>query len=67
MRMLQRAVDSGHPDEARGALTQLGALLALQGRVAEARSAFEAVIGSKHPEFAAVAKACLDDLHLHGR
>jgi tetratricopeptide (TPR) repeat protein len=44
---LERLIDSGHPDYAPGATTNLGALLARQGDMEGARVAFQAAIDSR--------------------
>ena len=58
----QRAVDSGHPDQAPRAAGALGDLLWQQGDVAGARAAYQKAIASGHPEAAAMAAHSLRSL-----
>jgi TolA-binding protein len=55
----QRAIDSGHADQAPMAAWNLGVLLAEQGDVAGARTAFQRAIDSGHAEWAPKAAASL--------
>lgn len=58
----QRAIDSGHPDEAPRGCVNLGRLLAKQGDVGGARVAFQRAIYSCHPDEAPRAVVELGDL-----
>jgi Flp pilus assembly protein TadD len=58
----RRAVDSGHPDDATGALTYLAALYFRTGRLDESERAYRRVLATGHPEFAPLARAGLDDI-----
>ena len=46
----QRAIDSGHPEQAPAAMVSLGVLLNEQGDVEGARAAFQRAIDSGHPD-----------------